>query len=56
MMREISDEEFFVVDRMRRIAAEGGNGRGHGTLRVEINEGRATLVKREVSEKVPGFR
>lgn len=53
MMREISDSEYFVVQRIRKVAAEDAQGRGHGTLRVEINEGKATLVKREISEKVP---
>ncbi len=53
MMREISDSEFFVVQRIRKVAMEDVRGRGHGTLRVEINDGQATLVKREISEKVP---
>ncbi len=53
MMRDITDQEWFVVQRMRKVANEQPDGRGHGDLRVAINDGQPTLVKREVSEKVP---
>ncbi len=53
MMREVSDQEWFVITRIRKIANESPDGRGHGGLRVAINDGQPTLVKRELSEKVP---
>lgn len=52
-MRDITDQEWFVVQRIRKVANEDPNGRGHGDLRVAILEGKPSLVKREVSEKVP---
>lgn len=55
MMREVSDQEWFVVLRIRKVANEQPDGRGHGDLRVAITEGVPTLVKRELSEKVPRF-
>jgi hypothetical protein len=53
MNRDISDQEWFVVQRIRKVANEDAHGRGHGDLRVTINDGQPTLVKREISEKVP---
>ncbi len=53
MMRDITDQEWFVIQRIRKVAAEATDGRGHGDVRVAITDGQPTLVKREISEKIP---
>jgi hypothetical protein len=53
MNRDITDAEWFVVQRLRNVAHEDPGGRGHGIVRVAIVDGIPALVKRELSEKVP---
>ncbi len=53
MNRDITDQEWFVVQRIRKIAHEQPDGRGHGDVRVVVTDGQPTLVKREISEKIP---
>lgn len=47
----LTNEEWRAVQHLRALKADDG-GRGHGTLRVEVVNGRESLFKREHSEKV----
>lgn len=46
----LSPAEARAVELLRAIKNDAA-GRGHGTLRVEVTDGRETLFKREHSEK-----
>lgn len=50
-MRNLRPAHDLVIQRMLAIESEK-NGKGHGTLRVEITDGKVTLIKREYSEIV----
>lgn len=46
----LTPAEARAIELLRAIKNEAA-GRGHGTLRVEVTEGRESLFKREHSEK-----
>lgn len=48
----LTPREAWVIGHLRKIKSEQ-NGKGHGTLRIDVVDGFETLVKREISERPP---